>query len=74
MGKMALGCGLTMVALPVIKLAYKPGTVFHVGKVEQPMTKATPLGTGVKVLSRVINAPPPAGFTQRRVFGKRDNS
>ena len=49
MGSIANGCGLTMAVLPVIRSANSPGTEFHVGNVEQPMTNPMPCGMGVNV-------------------------
>ena len=50
-GKTAFGCGFTIVALPVIKSANNAGTVFQIGKVLQPITKATPFGMAFQFFS-----------------------
>ena len=68
-GSTAPGCGLTTTGLPVTRLAKRPGQEFHVGKVLQPITSATPRGTTVKVFSMVSGYLP--GFSQRAVAGVR---
>jgi hypothetical protein len=68
-GSTAAGCGLTTTGLPVTRLAKSPGQEFHVGKVLQPMTSATPRGTTVKVFS--IRSGYLPGFSHSAVAGVR---
>src|SRR5262245_40398219 len=72
-GNTAFGCGFTMQGLPVIRLAYKAGTVFHTGKVEQPITSPTPLGKAFHVLW-IFRSNLPMGFTQSVAVSKRVSS
>ena len=63
-GRTARGCGLTTTALPVTRLANRPGYEFQVGKVLQPITRATPRGTTVNVLAIRCGGRLPCGFSQ----------
>ncbi len=69
-GSTAAGCGFTTTALPVTSEAKSPGQEFQVGKVLQPITRATPRGTTVNVFS-IRRGSPRAGFSQTAVAGVR---
>jgi hypothetical protein len=69
-GSTAAGCGFTTTALPVTSEAKSPGQEFQVGKVLQPITRATPRGTTVNVFS-IRSGSPRAGFSQTAVAGVR---
>ena len=47
MGSTALGCGFTITALPVARLAIIEGQAFQVAKVAQVKHTATPRGTSL---------------------------
>ena len=68
-GSTAPGWGFTTTGLPVTSEAKRPGQEFHVGKVLQPITSATPRGTTVNVFSITSGCLP--GFSQRAVAGVR---
>ena len=58
MGRMPVGCGLTITALPVARLANIAGNAFQVGKVAQVKQTATPRGTSRKrFCNRIVAAP-----------------
>ena len=69
-GSTAAGCGFTTTELPVTRDANSPGHEFHVGKVLQPITSATPRGTTVNVFS-IRSGSPRAGFSHSAVAGVR---
>ena len=63
-GRIAFGCGLTITALPVARLANIPGYPFQVGNVLQPITRPTPRGTMRKCFSIFSGSFLPCGFSQ----------
>ena len=68
-GSTALGCGFTITGLPVTSAANRPGYVFQVGKVPQPITSATPRPTTSNRFSITIGGFLPCGFSQRASAG-----
>ena len=57
-GSTEVGCGLTMTALPVARLAIIDGQAFQVAKVAQVKHTATPRGVARQVLSSAMRALP----------------
>src|SRR5690554_6563962 len=63
-GSTAPECALTTTGLPVTTEANRPGSVFQVGKVEQPITSAAPRPQTVNFFSITSGSCLPCGLVQ----------